>query len=288
VAIKKRKTKSESEYRKIRQNLTEFIIDDNQPFFILQNKRFRKLLLSLDENFDIPCDKSVKLMIGEAYEWSKDQLLELLKVDCIAASITTDFWTSKAHHGYISITCSWISHDWILHETLLALKQVKYPHTGEVIKTILDDIFSYWQITSKLLTLTTDNGSNIKKAGRLMKSTVFRLSCAAHTLQLSIGKGLNLVKVLIFRAKRLIDFFHISPKQRERLQTAQEFLGYNSINHVIGDVSTCWNSTYYAWEHLIELKRAIKFLPEQLKSDLNKDVQKDGERLEKIMLSDDE
>jgi len=30
-------------------------------------------------------------MIGEAYEWSKDQLLELLKVDCIAASIITDF-----------------------------------------------------------------------------------------------------------------------------------------------------------------------------------------------------
>jgi len=57
---------------------------------------------------------------------------------------------------------------------------------------------------------------------------------------------------------------------------------------VIGDVSTRWNSTYYAWEHLIELKRAIKFLPGQLKSDLNKDTQKDGEKLEKIMLSNDE
>ncbi len=82
-------------------------------------------------------------MIGEAYEWSKDQLLELLKVDCIAASITTDFWTSRARHGYIGVTCSWLSHDWILHETLLALKQVKYPHTGEVIKVILDDIFVF-------------------------------------------------------------------------------------------------------------------------------------------------
>jgi len=45
-------------------------------------------------------------MIGEAYEWSKDQLLEFLKVDCIVASITTDFWTSKTCYGYISVTCS--------------------------------------------------------------------------------------------------------------------------------------------------------------------------------------
>ena len=60
-------------------------------------------------------------MIGEAFEWSQNQLLKLLKVDCIAASITTDFWTSKARHGYIGVTCSWISHEWTLCKILLAL-----------------------------------------------------------------------------------------------------------------------------------------------------------------------
>ena len=109
------------EYKQIRQNVTEFIIEDNQPLYILQSKSFRKLLLSLDKYFEIPCNKSVKLMIGEAFEWSQNQLLELLKVDCIAASITTDFWTNKARHGYIGVTCSWISHKWILYKTLLIL-----------------------------------------------------------------------------------------------------------------------------------------------------------------------
>ena len=163
-------------------------------------------------------------MIGEVYNWSCDQLLELLKVDCISASITTDFWTSRARHGYIGVTCTWISQDWILHESLLALRRVKYPHTGEIIKVLLNDIFTEWRIMPRVLTLTTDNGSNIKKAGRLMATTIFHLPCAAHTLQLTVGKGLNLVKELVLRAKRLIDFFNISPKQRERLQTAQEFL----------------------------------------------------------------
>ncbi|CAB4431134.1 unnamed protein product [Rhizophagus irregularis] len=128
--------------------------------------------------------------------------------------------------------------------------------------------------------MTMNNGSNIKKAGQLMKRSISRLPYIVYILQLTVGKGLNLVRVLVLQAKRLIDFFNISPKQRERLHTAQEFLRYTSIKHVIRDVST--------WEHLIELKRAIKFLPGQLKSDLNKDAQKDGEKLEKIILSDNE
>ncbi|CAB4377356.1 unnamed protein product [Rhizophagus irregularis] len=65
TAIKKRKPKSEAEYKQIRQNVTEFIIDDNQPFYILQ------------------------IMIGEAFKWSQEQLLELLKVDSIAALISS-------------------------------------------------------------------------------------------------------------------------------------------------------------------------------------------------------
>ena len=35
VAIRKRKPKSEMEYKQIWQNVTEFIIEDNQPLYIL-------------------------------------------------------------------------------------------------------------------------------------------------------------------------------------------------------------------------------------------------------------
>ncbi len=43
----------------------------------------------------------------------------------------------------------------------------------------------------------------------------------AHILQLVIGKGLNLVKLLVLRAKRLIDFF-LRSKQNKRLEKIQE------------------------------------------------------------------
>ena len=101
-----------------------------------------------------------------------------------------------------------------MHESLLALLRVKYPYTGEIIKSLLDDTLEEWKITKKSLILTTDNGSN---AGRLMVDSILHLPCAAHMLQLIVGKGLNLVKELVLCAKRLVDFFNVSPKQHERL-----------------------------------------------------------------------
>lgn len=287
VAIKNQRLKTDSEYEESRQLLVEFILDNNQAFNILNCKSFRRLLYSLDKNFVIPCDKTVKTMINNAYTWGSEQLTELLRSDCIAASITTDFWTSRAKHGYIAVTCSWVSIDWKLKEALLILQQVPYPHTGEIISRLLTEIFKKWNLEKKVIALTTDNGSNIKKAARLMEN-VDRLPCAAHTLQLTVGKGLDIVKVLVLRAKRLIDFFHVSPKQSERLIAAQQELGYKKIVSVIGDVSTRWNSSLYAWKRLLTLKRAIIFLPSRLQSDLNADVKKDGEKLERIMLTKDE
>lgn len=265
----------------------EFILDNNQAFNILNCKSFRNLLYSLDKNFNIPCDKTIKTMIGRANIWSCAQLKELLKSDCIAAAITTDFWTSRAKQGYIGVTCTWISMDWKPKEALLELKQVPYPHTGEIISQLLKEIFEKWNIEKKIISLTTDNGSNIKKAAKIM-NTVDRLPCAAHTLQLTVGKGLNVIKVLILRVKRLIDFFNISPKQAERLNAAQKELNYTNISSVIGDVSTRWNSSFYAWRRLLKLKRAIIFLPSRLQSDLNSDVRKDGQKLQRIILTNDE
>lgn len=81
-----------------------------------------------------------------------------------------------------------------------------------------------WGIRDKVHIITTDNGANMKKAIKemnLVASNINWQPCAAHTLQLVIGKGLSLIKLLVLRAKRLIDFF-LRPKQSERLENIQK------------------------------------------------------------------
>ncbi|CAG8758765.1 15597_t:CDS:2, partial [Rhizophagus irregularis] len=74
----------------------------------------------------------------------------------------------------------------------------------------------------------------------------------------------------------------------ERLEATQCKLGYKDILHCIQDVSTRWNSSYYAWDRLFYLKDAIIQLQADLCTSTNRDDKKDGNKLRKIMLSEEE
>ncbi|GBC12879.2 zinc finger BED domain-containing protein 1-like [Rhizophagus irregularis DAOM 181602=DAOM 197198] len=150
--------------------------------------------------------------------------------------------------------------------------------------------------------MTTDNGSNMVCAGKLM-GELTRLPCAAHTLQLVVGKGLLPAEVLIARAKRLINFF-TTPKQTEKLleiqkstycsnNEASKLLKFNlnldknyEYLRIIADVETCWNSSYLAWKRLLKIKDLIDVLASTLMIDPN--TRRDGKRLKDINLTDDE
>lgn len=199
---------------------------------------------------------------------------ELLSSSAVNVSMTIDLWTSRAKQGYISITASFISSDFKLYDILLDVKYLSYPHTAERIKDQINHLISEWNLTNKVVAIATDNGSNMVKAVRLIDG-VIRIPCTAHTLQLIIGKGLELATVLVLRAKRLIQFF-MSPKQMERLKDVQIELNYDNILGAISDVSTRWNSTYLAWDRLLYLRDAIEELAAKLFRDRDSNVKKDG------------
>ena len=58
--------------------------------------------------------------------------------------------------------------------------------------------------------------------------------------------------------------------------------------HAIADVTTRWNSSFYAWVRLIKLKGYIQALLAVLINSLEVDAKKDGKALEKIMLTSNE
>jgi len=50
-----------------------------------------------------------------------------------------------------------------------------------------------------------------------------RIPCSAHTLQLSIGKGLDTIKILINKCKLLISFLS-ADKKKQQLKESQIYL----------------------------------------------------------------
>ena len=196
--------------------LTEFLTDDMQPLYILKNEGFINLVKTLDPYYTLPSDKYVKKLITKAYNYSRQELLILFDNTVKFCSITTDLWTARDRQGYIGITCSFINKEFELQEIMLACQYLEYPHTSKNIAQTILDLISEWGLEKKFICITTDNGSNMVAASKLLPNT-FQIPCAAHTLNLVVNKGLMPVEILIARAKRLINFF-MSPKQNEHLK----------------------------------------------------------------------
>jgi hypothetical protein len=287
------KSLTEHEQRILVQLFIEFLIDNNQPFNLVTNEAFRKFLSALNPSFQVPCENTIQVSLEMSYQYTEQKLKDLLEIDAISVSLTTDFWTSRSQEGYIGVTCSWISANFEPKESLLTMEYVPFPHVAEKVCECLTNIIKTWNLEYKVKSVTTDNGSNMVKAIKLLKQEfpkIEHISCVAHTLQLVVNKGLKSseeLQKLILRIKRLITFLR-NPKQCEQLTTAQQLLNYNKILKPIQEVSTRWNSLYYSFERLLELQRAVVYLPSRLKADINKDSNKDGAKLENIMLSDRE
>ena len=93
----------------------------------------------------------------------------------------------------------------------------------------------------KLVSITTDNASNIRLACQLLKWK--RLSCFGHNQDLAINKGLNDQRIdrVINLCRKVVAAFSHSWKRKRDLQEVQEQKNL-PVKQLKGDVSTRWGS----------------------------------------------
>ena len=195
-----------------------------QPLNIVRSESFRKLIKELDPAFIVPDVKLIKQIIHKSYNHTFPLIKKFLHDNSISVCLTTDMWTARNRQGFLGVTCSFLDKNFTIHEIILTVEHVRYLYTSQHIADTLFSILGEWDLKEKVHIIVTDNGANIKKAIKDMSyisNNITWQPCTAHTLQLIIGKGLNPVKLLVLRAKKLIDFF-LRPKQSERLEEIQK------------------------------------------------------------------
>ena len=212
-----------------------WILLTTQPLSTVTHKAYIEHMHIIDPEFIVPGERKIRMMIAQSYGYNKNKLMQLLKT-AQSISLTTDLWSSCSKHGYLGITATWINQDFEIVDVLLEISYFPAPHTAQAIAKTIKNIIQKWGIENRVMIVTTDNGANVVAAIREL-APIERLSCAAHTLQLAIGKGLKLIETLTTRVKHLIDFFS-TQKQIERLVKVQKDSGYEEQLHLIQDIST--------------------------------------------------
>jgi hypothetical protein len=132
-------------------------------------------MLSYLQSIAFSCLGQRKLTNLLAFRYKKAaDLVKKELMSCRRVVLAMDCWSKKGlTSSYLAISASFFSPTSHLPNTvLLNLSSISHPHTGEMLAEKLDLALKEWAIPqSKILMVVTDNGSNMIKAIKCLKSS---------------------------------------------------------------------------------------------------------------------
>ena len=244
--------------KELNRAVTYYIAKDSVPISTVEKPGFKHMVSKLNPRYQLPSRRHFSdFEIPRLYSHVKDNIVAASLKDATFFAATTDFWTSGTCHPYLTITVHFIDREWDLKSFSLDTAALYEDHTGENIACAITDVLDNWNLDFKdLIATTTDNGSNIVAAFRILDS--LRISCFGHNLDLAIKKGLNISQVqrAIGRCHSLVEMFHRSWKKCRDLREKQHILDLPQHN-LMGDVVTRWGSTFDMMSRILEQQQAL-------------------------------
>jgi hypothetical protein len=277
--------------------LVEMICLDMQPLSIKSRRGFERFVRVLAP-YTVPDYRTVRNTLLPRAVAEVNALVDGLISTSVHVAVTVDMWTSRAMVAFLGATLHTITPAMVPQTAILACKAFVGSHSGENICSELNSLFQDRNVTRKVVRVLTDNGANIVKAFKLPffdvdsktaeeiaaeeletvasefddddselelhtdSVIIDRVSCAAHTLQLVIKRGLHAdarVEALLKKAGRLCASVRKSTVDTETVlkQTKLHFLSLNV---------TRWNTQFMMIERLLRVVRSSPDVLEDLQS----------------------
>ena len=250
--------RSSSRWKSLTNSVCYCIAKDMLPFDCVNDSGFRHMLHTFEPRY-VPPDRSTitRHYMPELYDQEKTKVTEAIATELQYFAFTSDGWSSRANHSYISLTIHYIDSQWAVRCHLLETAEFTTNHTADNLAISLQDLLARWKLPMTCLSgATTDNARNIVLA--LDNLDWPHIGCFAHTLQLGVQKAMEVPEIAraLGRAKRLVSHFHHSVKSTNVLRQKQKDL-HHAEQNLIQDVPTRWNSSYYMIERILKQQQPL-------------------------------
>lgn len=247
--------------------IIEMIAEDMQPFSIVENRGFQKLVKFLDSRYTLPSRRTIeRTLIPNIYNDTKLKVFESVsKAKHVA--ITSDVWTSMNAESYLTATVNFFDADLQLKTFVLSTEKLTFNHTAQHLSEVLRGIFHDWNIQTKVCAIVTDSGANIKAAVRLLG--ISHIPCTAHKLNNIVTNSLKLdfdgpskpddqVQIItsVKLCRSIVSHFKHSEVHTRLLVEKQQQMCLNVLK-LKQDVPTRWNSTLIMLERLLQIKEPL-------------------------------
>ena len=250
--------------------LLNFVIQTYQPLRIVEEPSFREFCFSLNKSCRILSRDKLGTLLTAKYVMVHDQMRKLMEKRYFA--ITTDSWTSLAHHNYTTCTAHFIeSKTWKLHSFVLGITEKQGTSTAvDTVGYVENQLASFDLHYKGMVAVVTDTEATMIAAGRLLVQNSHAAGgstrwhgCVDLLLELVTGiafKDLPESEGTMSACRTLIGFFHSSTQAMAKL------LGKQSVGRAvkpIQDVVTRWWSTWSMCDRLLRLKPYLALLEEE-------------------------
>lgn len=206
----------------ITEKVMEFIALDDQPFSVVEDIGFRRLIQHIEPRYTLPSRRYfAETSLPAMYDRVAKHVHELMSTDRQTLSFTTDIWSSDVSPtSMLSLTAQWIDSDFKLQNILLHSREFVGSHTAAAISDALSTMFDTWHIEkSNVHVIVRDNAWNMIKA--MEDSGLNSIPCMAHTLQLAVNEGLlsqRSISEITAIGRKIVGHFKHSPLAYSRLQ----------------------------------------------------------------------
>lgn len=139
-----------------------------------------------------PSRKTVRKHLDKLYRERRAELIETFKkIEHIA--LTTDLWVNSRRSHFLAITAHYYDEQMRYSSIVISFRRFQGRHLAVRLKAFIAREIEKLNIMNRIVSITSDNGSDIKAATSTYRFGT-RYSCAAHNLNLTISTGLGLWK----------------------------------------------------------------------------------------------
>ncbi|XP_044739986.1 E3 SUMO-protein ligase ZBED1-like [Chrysoperla carnea] len=246
--------------KQITQTIAEMICRDSLPYSIVEGTGFRKFMKTVAPLYQVPCRKTITDLIDTKYEDKKTLIKQKLK-SVKNVCLTIDEWKDMQLRSFLGVTVHFIE-NFEMKSMSIACEPLHDNHTGEYLSEMILKVCEDWGLPiEKIVSVTTDNGSNIVKAIEITFGRAKHIRCLAHTLNLVVENSVNSTEVKLFldKVRKIVTWFHQSGVGAEELRQLQmqQKVAEGKLKHLVGDVSTRWNSQLFMIERFVLMSSTI-------------------------------